>query len=175
MGKRAVGWFPASYVKLLESRKEDDAGASTGQAVASGGERYVALFPYTGQYEDELSFEEAAKRSEAWPQSGVISEGTRPCYVCVTNIYVFMQLRFERRASTKRNLSAIWNRYPYGFKDKVKLLTDSLCLKLFQSIYVPSALLSEQMIIIPVIVLFQYFSPNQILNFLPNLKTMIKI
>ena len=22
-----------------------------------GGERYVALFPYTGQYEDELSFE----------------------------------------------------------------------------------------------------------------------
>ena len=113
--------------------------------------------------------------SEAWAQSGVISEGTRPCYVCVTNIYVFTQLRFERRASTKRNLSAIWNRYPYGFKDKVKLLTDSLCLKLFQSIYVPSALLSEQMIIIPVIVLFQYFSPNQILNFLPNLKTMIKI
>merc|ERR1719220_227039 len=70
--KRAVGWFPASYVKLLESRKEDDAGASTGQAVASGGERYVALFPYTGQYEDELSFEEGAtilvtgKDEEAW-------------------------------------------------------------------------------------------------------------
>merc|ERR1719331_3167356 len=70
--KRSVGWFPASYVKLLESRKEDDAGASTGQAVASGGERYVALFPYTGQYEDELSFEEGAtilvtgKDEEAW-------------------------------------------------------------------------------------------------------------
>ena len=42
--KRAVGWFPASYVKLLESRKEDDAGASTGQAVASG---EVAIFLLT--------------------------------------------------------------------------------------------------------------------------------
>ena len=42
--KRAVGWFPASYVKLLESRKEDDAGASTGQAVASG---EVAIFHLT--------------------------------------------------------------------------------------------------------------------------------
>jgi len=76
--KRAVGWFPASYVKLLESRKEDDAGASTGQAVASGGERYVALFPYTGQYEDELSFEEGAtilvtgKDEEAWWKGATI-------------------------------------------------------------------------------------------------------
>jgi len=55
--KRSVGWFPASYVKLLESRKEEDSAAGPAQAVASGGERYVAMFPYTGQYEDELSFE----------------------------------------------------------------------------------------------------------------------
>merc|ERR1712013_843382 len=70
--KRSVGWFPASYVKLLESRKEEDSVAGPAQAVASGGERYVAMFPYTGQYEDELSFEEGAtilvtgKDEEAW-------------------------------------------------------------------------------------------------------------
>jgi len=70
--KRSVGWFPASYVKLLESRKEEDSAAGPAQAVASGGERYVAMFPYTGQYEDELSFEEGAtilvtgKDEEAW-------------------------------------------------------------------------------------------------------------
>ena len=36
--KRSVGWFPASYVKLLESRKEEDAGATagSGEAVATG-------------------------------------------------------------------------------------------------------------------------------------------
>ena len=105
--KRSVGWFPASYVKLLESRKEEDSAAGPAQAVASGefffiswrillntyvsgvrstsfkcamsssfcdpsldnfqltkgGERYVAMFPYTGQYEDELSFEVIKKNS----------------------------------------------------------------------------------------------------------------
>merc|ERR1719336_1533812 len=50
--KRSVGWFPASYVKLLESRKEEDSAAGPAQAVASGGERYVAMFPYTGQDEE---------------------------------------------------------------------------------------------------------------------------
>ena len=34
--KRSVGWFPASYVKLLESRKEEDSAAGPAQAVASG-------------------------------------------------------------------------------------------------------------------------------------------
>jgi hypothetical protein len=59
-------------LKLLESRKEEDSAAGPAQAVASGGERYVAMFPYTGQYEDELSFEEGAtilvtgKDEEAW-------------------------------------------------------------------------------------------------------------
>ena len=31
-----VGWFPASYVELLESRKEEDAATGSGRAVASG-------------------------------------------------------------------------------------------------------------------------------------------
>jgi len=72
--KRAVGWFPASYVKLLSG----DAGGGAGQekeaeqSTISGGEKYVALFPYTAQYEDELSFEAGdavmvlAKDEEAW-------------------------------------------------------------------------------------------------------------
>jgi len=75
--KRSVGWFPASYVKLMEARKEGDDTEPTGgggpaTAVAQGGEKYIALFPYTGQYEDELSFEEGAiitvtaKEEEAW-------------------------------------------------------------------------------------------------------------
>ena len=40
--KRSVGWFPASYVKLLESRKEEDSAAGPAQAVASG---EVFLYP----------------------------------------------------------------------------------------------------------------------------------
>ena len=39
--KRSVGWFPASYVKLLESRKEDDSAAGPAQAVASGEVFYI--------------------------------------------------------------------------------------------------------------------------------------
>merc|ERR1711962_1125681 len=70
--KRTVGWFPASYVKLMEPKKDKDEEPEAGTAVAAGGEKYVALFPYTGQYEDELSFEEGAtvtviaKEEEAW-------------------------------------------------------------------------------------------------------------
>merc|ERR1712106_957302 len=80
--KRAVGWFPASYVKLLAG----DAGGTNGNAVtedkpeaatpssdgAAGGEKHTTLFPYTAQYEDELSFEAGdtvmvtAKEEEAW-------------------------------------------------------------------------------------------------------------
>jgi len=39
--KRSVGWFPASYVKLLESRKEEDSAAGPAQAVASGEVFYI--------------------------------------------------------------------------------------------------------------------------------------
>merc|ERR1719244_2022155 len=73
--KRAVGWFPASYVKLLAG----DGGAANGNttteatpATAAGGEKHTALFPYTAQYEDELSFEAGdtimvtGKEEEAW-------------------------------------------------------------------------------------------------------------
>merc|ERR1719483_1495339 len=80
--KRAVGWFPASYVKLLAG----DAGGINGNTAtedtpeavapssdgAAGGEKHTALFPYTAQYEDELSFEAGdavmvtAKEEEAW-------------------------------------------------------------------------------------------------------------
>ena len=32
--------------------------------LTKGGERYVAMFPYTGQYEDELSFEVIKRNSD---------------------------------------------------------------------------------------------------------------
>ncbi|XP_014247399.1 intersectin-1 isoform X2 [Cimex lectularius] len=58
--KRQIGWFPASYVKLLAggrnsrstSRKSSESGLSDGLL-----ERVIALYPYTAQNEDELSFE----------------------------------------------------------------------------------------------------------------------
>jgi len=62
--KRAVGWFPASYVKLLAGSEAapaegQSAPAQDGSATSngSGGEKYTAMFTYTAQYEDELSFE----------------------------------------------------------------------------------------------------------------------
>ncbi|CAA9996326.1 unnamed protein product [Nesidiocoris tenuis] len=58
--KRQIGWFPASYVKLLaggrlsqsQSRKTSESGLSDGLL-----ERVIALYPYVAQNEDELSFE----------------------------------------------------------------------------------------------------------------------
>lgn len=71
-----TGWFPASYVKLLESKdtKGDDAPAPavgeeavaapaveeeavTAPATETGGEMYRALYAYAGQNDDELAFE----------------------------------------------------------------------------------------------------------------------
>ncbi|KAF6206524.1 hypothetical protein GE061_017758 [Apolygus lucorum] len=73
--KREIGWFPASYVKLLaggrlsrsQSRKTSESGLNDGLL-----ERVVALYPYTAQNEDELSFEKddivtiLAKDEPAW-------------------------------------------------------------------------------------------------------------
>merc|ERR1719483_1261912 len=83
--KRAVGWFPASYVKLLagdggaaaangngSAGSDEQKEAAPAEASAAGGEKFTALFQYTAQYEDELSFEAGdvilvtAKEEEAW-------------------------------------------------------------------------------------------------------------
>jgi len=74
--KRAVGWFPASYVKLLGGEAAGKADAAeekpAGNEEAAGGETYTALFDYAAQYEDELGFEAGdtitvlAKEEEAW-------------------------------------------------------------------------------------------------------------
>jgi len=64
--KREVGWFPASYVTLLEGVGGGGGaaagGANPGQEAekkSSGveqGDYFTAIYDYTGQYEDELSF-----------------------------------------------------------------------------------------------------------------------
>ena len=54
--KKQVGWFPASYVKLMEKGKADGAAAPVAAPAAS----LKALFAYTAQNDDELSFEEGA-------------------------------------------------------------------------------------------------------------------
>jgi len=53
--KRQVGWFPASYVKLMESSTEK--AQSAAQDAKVEGPKFRALFPYTSQNEDELSFQ----------------------------------------------------------------------------------------------------------------------
>ena len=54
--KRATGWFPASYVKLLE--KGGDGGSATAApAVATGAEQVRALYAYAATQDDELGFE----------------------------------------------------------------------------------------------------------------------
>ena len=66
--KRQVGWFPASYVKMMADSKEEKKDA----VAVSSGPMLKALFPYQGQQEDELNFDEGAiiklvsKEEEAW-------------------------------------------------------------------------------------------------------------
>lgn len=80
--KRQIGWFPASYVKLLSTG--DSSARSTPEPVVSKDdadtsgflkstvEKVIALYPYTAQNEDELSFDKGAiitvvaKEDAAW-------------------------------------------------------------------------------------------------------------
>ncbi len=57
--KRQVGWFPASYVKLMESGGSEKAHAApSGRAESlDNAPKFRALFAYAGQHEDELSFQ----------------------------------------------------------------------------------------------------------------------
>jgi len=84
--KRQVGWFPASYVKLMggsdkpEAAPADDAapGVSPAPEVAAASTeeperpKFKALYSYAGQHEDELAFNVGdiitliSKEEEAW-------------------------------------------------------------------------------------------------------------
>ena len=56
--KRATGWFPASYVKLLEKGSGGDGTAASGAVPSeSAAEQVRALFAYAATQDDELSFE----------------------------------------------------------------------------------------------------------------------
>ncbi|XP_033230304.1 intersectin-1 isoform X3 [Belonocnema kinseyi] len=73
--KRQIGWFPASYVKLLTSNSNRSTPVSHGyldSPTDPNVERVMSLYPYQAQNEDELSFEKGdvitvlAKEEEAW-------------------------------------------------------------------------------------------------------------
>merc|ERR1719219_2667681 len=73
--KRQIGWFPASYVKLMGGL-DKPAAASTSEAGATSAEpakpKFKALFSYAGQHDDELAFNVGdiitllSKEEEAW-------------------------------------------------------------------------------------------------------------
>jgi hypothetical protein len=56
--KREVGWFPASYVQLLEGVGGGSTEKKSTSSVSDDvqGESFTAVYDYNGQYEDELSF-----------------------------------------------------------------------------------------------------------------------
>ena len=61
--KRQTGWFPASYVKLLESKDAKAANnaatatAAETNAAAAAAEKFRAVHAFASQNGDELSFE----------------------------------------------------------------------------------------------------------------------
>lgn len=69
--KKQVGWFPASYVKLMEKGKGAEVAAGAGGG--GGSDTFLkALYDYTAQNDDELTFAEGAsiklisKEEEVW-------------------------------------------------------------------------------------------------------------
>ena len=53
--KRQTGWFPASYVKLLESK--DAKAANNAASATAAAEKFRAVHAFASQNGDELSFE----------------------------------------------------------------------------------------------------------------------
>ena len=81
--KRQVGWFPATFVKINEP-DAPAAAAAAAAAPSAATEEVRALFPYAGQQDDELAFEEGdvitvtAKNGEWWTGELRGKEGVFP-------------------------------------------------------------------------------------------------
>merc|ERR1712045_136941 len=57
--KRQIGWFPASYVKLMgggAAEKTPEKTATKSDETEAKKPKYRALFTYAGQHDDELAF-----------------------------------------------------------------------------------------------------------------------
>ena len=89
--KRQVGWFPATFVKINEpdapaaaAAPAADSAADSAAAPSAAAEEVRALFPYAGQQDDELAFEEGdvitvtAKNGEWWTGELRGKEGVFP-------------------------------------------------------------------------------------------------
>ena len=65
--KRQIGWFPASYVKLMGAQEK-----ATPEPKKEPLPQFKALYAYGGQHDDELAFEAGdiinlvSKDEEAW-------------------------------------------------------------------------------------------------------------
>ena len=73
--KRQIGWFPASYVKLMgggAAEKTPEKTATKSDETEAKKPKYRALFTYAGQHDDELAFNAGdiitllSKDEEAW-------------------------------------------------------------------------------------------------------------
>ena len=75
--KRQVGWFPASYVKLMGGldkgeKAEEQPSQPAAEPNSSSKPQFRALYSYAGQHDDELAFNAGdiitmiSKDEEAW-------------------------------------------------------------------------------------------------------------